>query len=246
MATLNEPHGDADDRSVDRLLDSRLQQVSWPSQRRAQFVEQLHAQLQVTQGSSPPAVLRLSIRNLVVRRWRRVEIAIATSVVVATLALTYWYYANPWMSIGAQELANWAQQDWRPEERGWQSLRTAGPLDERPMSDYLRATPRRWQSLATHLDPRSAVYDLATPSGGQQLYVFRAQRPVVGLPETPPQQPQTERSGKYFAAWQEGEFVYILSVPGPLRNYWNAVESSGTPLAESSDLHQHGSREIRN
>lgn len=236
----------------DALIAARLRRVPFSGTSRARLAERIGAQLELVPpaeavGATSPSVVTVGDSVSASRsRWafRKSSWIAALVTSVAVLLWVGWgLYPGRWTRVGARELANWALQEWQPSSDGWRRMQFKdADQGTTPVSNWLRKSPARWQPLETHLDRASAVYEIPSKKRPSRLFVLHADRKVPGLPNRPPQQPQTEQSGCFFAAWQEDSRVYVLSVPGPLRNYWDVVQA---PSAFSSDRTR-GAESVRN
>jgi len=223
----------ADERDdLDAHIASRLAQVSLPAEvavRLQLTVASLGSQGPVT--SQPAKALRhASTRHRENWSWIGVGLAVVS---LCLLLAVWWGFPRKWDRVEAQQLAQWAERDWLPRSE-WLPYRYEADAKQYPVSQFVRVLPRRWQILATDLDPATHVYELpATHATPARLYSLWAGRRVHGLPRRPPQQPQTGRDGRLVAAWQEADFVYVLTVSGPLRNYWGIVRPPAASLART-------------
>jgi hypothetical protein len=160
-----------------------------------------------------------------------IGLAALSVLLLATLTLGW---LNPWRSVGPQQLARWAMQDWLPQPGAWKPMNQLSRAQHRTLSRYLRMHPARWQPLATHLDDQALIFDLPGHRQATRLFVLRAGWRVKRLPTSPPQQPQTSYEGQLFAAWQEASHVYVLSVAGTTQHYRDVVHTPGHSLAKSA------------
>jgi hypothetical protein len=224
--------------SLDELLAGRLRRVELEPERRARMLQALAA----AQAASPaaaippvPATCDDRGRQAVRLRERWGWAAVGLSALAACLFVAVWFILpTKWDRIGPRQLAEWAQSDWQPTGK-WRPFQFRDTQVARPLSKFLRVVPRRFQLLETHLDPQAAVFELATSAdkAPSRLFALCVGRRIPSLSNRPPQQPQTGQDGQFVAAWQEADCVYVVTVPGPPRNYWEIVRVPGASLART-------------
>lgn len=150
-----------------------------------------------------------------------------------TIGFVYWWaLPGPWDHVGPQTLAAWTETHWQPRGR-WRSFQYAEVESRYHLPRQLKQTPSRWQSIETDLDPEAGVFGFRGTHRNSRLYVLRVDQRLPRLPHLPPHQPQTQDDGRYVAAWQDDGFVYVLTIQGMTRGYWELMRVPSTSLANA-------------
>ncbi|MCA9152668.1 MAG: hypothetical protein KDA92_25365 [Planctomycetales bacterium] len=219
--------------ALDEWVADRLADVRLPADRRAKSLSGIEARLREHATREQPALtVHQPQSDKLRRRWRWTVVGLlASGVCLSWAALTM--LPGRWDSIGANELAERAENQWQALGQ-WQAVRWDNENVVGSLSSYLRESPRRWQHLQTDLDREAIVFDLPK-SGGKaaRLYALQVDGRLSGLPTKPPQQPQTARNGQWVAAWQEGDRVFVLMVGGSTRDYWDRVRLGSSAVART-------------
>lgn len=87
----------------------------------------------------------------------------------------------------------------------------------------------RWRPLASFLGHGADAYDLVGPEG-RLATVYAGPFSVDGLPNDVPLRPMHSTGETSASAWQEGDAVYVLVVPGGERAYERIFGAAAGPL----------------
>lgn len=227
---MNEPNhpDELDHRLANRLADVWLSPVR--RMRLMEAVQRLPSEVH-GDGAAGMAASAPPLKRWRLRRWMTVRSWLAASAVVVLALVSYAMRPTAWDAISAAELARQAELGWTPQTP-WQAFRLEDKDALTTLSTFMRETPRRWQRVDTGLDRQALVFEFAgRRASPAKLYAMRARGRIRGLPSRPPQQPQSARDGQCVAAWQEGDFVYVLMVDGSTAHYWDRIRNRGAEVA---------------
>ncbi|MCH8047256.1 MAG: hypothetical protein IID44_26440 [Planctomycetes bacterium] len=94
--------------------------------------------------------------------------------------------------------------------------KTTSPPESHPMSgDVVRFAGTRWREVGDFLrEDRAVAYEISAPGGNPVATLYVVKLSVPTLPTRPPVKAKLQTGGVCLSAWQSGDFVYVLVVPG--------------------------------
>jgi hypothetical protein len=158
------------------------------------------------------------------RQWWGTALAVATSLLLAYVGSQFWQGKVEGTQL-ADDAILWSSH--QLEAGRWSSQWEKLDRKQHPMSQYVNAKPRGWQSLSVKLDRQGVAYRLMEPAFGQPpvLLVLRTSAVLSTADERPPIRPNVDSGGVYCGVWREGACLYALVVPGDLRLYQDLTRS---------------------
>lgn len=179
-------------------------------------------------GYLTPAVRPLETRGRSRRHWLTLVGAAAAAGLL--LAAGWWFRASGGaLSEEAlvQQAQGWSKRAYA-DDFVWRSVREEVPPQDRPLSPAVFRATGRWSQLAALDDSRAVVFELHSRDGVPGLVFVVRTRRDSGLAPLPYRQLSAAgvSSGWTIAAWQTGELLYVVVVPGEGRSLDGFVRSA--------------------
>ena len=134
--------------------------------------------------------------------------------------------------LDARQLAVWAVNRWSPDPTAWTDYDPPRATNPIPCPGSCRSTPARGSSMRTDLDRHAVVFEFHSTGSSQiRLFALRAPRRLPRLPTHPPERPLVGSGGWHTAAWQETSYLYVLTIEGAPKDYFEVLRSRPPALA---------------
>ena len=117
------------------------------------------------------------------------------------------------------------------------SIEQTPPPKSHPLSNQVRRFPGvtpgvTWRNVGGFLGTQQAIaYDIPAPGDNPTATLYVVRRSVPGLPPWPGIKPAYGTGGVSLSAWQSGDLVYVLVVPGGEDAYRQFIENLQRELA---------------
>ncbi|MCO6459382.1 MAG: hypothetical protein J5I93_29070 [Pirellulaceae bacterium] len=179
-------------------------------------------------GYPTPAARPLETRGRSRRHW--LTLVGAATAAGLLLAAGWWFGASGGaLSEEAlvQQAQGWSKRAYA-DDFVWRSVREEVPPQDRPLSPAVFRATGRWSQLPALDDSRAVVFELHSRDGVPGLVFVVRTRRDSGLAPLPYRQLSAAgvSSGWTIAAWQTGELLYVVVVPGEGRSIDGFVRSA--------------------